>query len=79
MTSITLETRQGLIFSGESDKTQKLIVMNKEKMEAATYNDTCVHSSRIEDEAVGECGKKTKTTDQPSAKRKSNSPHLNLG
>ena len=43
-------------------KTKKSTVANKET-EAAT-NDMRVHSSHSEDIAVGECGKRTKTTDQ---------------
>jgi len=39
-------------------KIQKLTLANKET-EAAT-NDKCVHSSRSEDAAVGECGKRAK-------------------
>ena len=50
-------------------KTQKLTVVNKET-EAVT-DDTHVHSSYSEDASVGECGKRTKTTDQPPAKQKS--------
>jgi len=41
-------------------KTQKSTLVNKEA-EAAT-NDKRVHSSRSENTAVGECGKRTKTT-----------------
>jgi len=41
-------------------KTQKSTLANKET-EAAT-NDKCVHSSHSEYAAVGECGKRTKTT-----------------
>ena len=41
-------------------KTQKMTLVNKE-MEATT-NDKCVHSSRSEYAAVGEYGKRTKTT-----------------
>jgi len=41
-------------------KIQKSTLANKE-MEAAT-NDKHVHSSRSEDAAVGECGKRTKMT-----------------
>jgi len=37
----------------------------------AATNDTCVHSSCSEDAAIKECGKRTKTTDQPPAKQKS--------
>ena len=51
-------------------KIQKSTVANKET-EAATSDTQCVHNSRSEDAAVGECVKRTKTTDQPSAKRKS--------
>ena len=47
-------------------KTQRSTV----ETESAT-NDTRVHSSRSEGAAVGECEKRTKTTEQPPAKRKS--------
>jgi len=40
-------------------KTQKLMLSNKET--EATTNDKRVHSSRSEDTAVGECGKRSKT------------------
>ena len=64
--SLLKETR---LTSAVTRKTQKSTVANKYTETAS--KDTCVHSSRSEDAAVGECGKRTKTTDQPLAKQKS--------
>ena len=46
------------------------MVVNKDTETAAATNNTRVHSSCSKDAAVVECGKRTKTTDQPPAKRK---------
>ena len=61
--SLLEETR---LTSAVKRKVQKSTVANKDTETAS--NDTRVHSSHSEDAAAVECGKRTKTMDQPPAK-----------